>query len=98
MKRTITILERQDNTRKLLTLSIAMSKQVNDRYHAWESLAMRYLERLSPHRIRHEDNSFNKLVRPYVLLPRGDSVGEKLMNRFIGPNDDKVYKAWKKDD
>jgi hypothetical protein len=44
---------------------------INGRYHAWESLAMKYLEKLSPHRIRHEDNSFNRLVRPYVVCCGG---------------------------
>lgn len=33
-------------------------------YHAWESLAMKYLHNLSPVLIREEDNSFNKMVRP----------------------------------
>jgi hypothetical protein len=33
-------------------------------YHAWESLAMKYLHNLSPGSIREEDNSFNKMVRP----------------------------------
>src|SRR5690348_11436596 len=36
------------------------------RYHAWESLAMGYLSKLSPKSIREEDNSFNRLVRAYV--------------------------------
>jgi murein endopeptidase len=34
------------------------------RYHAWESLAMKYLEKLSPKSIREENNSFNRMVRP----------------------------------
>jgi hypothetical protein len=33
-------------------------------YHAWESLAMKYLKDLSPKSIRDNDNSFNRLVRP----------------------------------
>lgn len=33
-------------------------------YHAWESLAMKFLKNLSPKSIREEDNSFNRLVRP----------------------------------
>lgn len=33
-------------------------------YHAWESLAMKYLSKLSPEGIRKEDNSFHRLVRP----------------------------------
>jgi hypothetical protein len=33
-------------------------------YHAWESLAMKYLKGLSPSGIRQNDNSFNRLVRP----------------------------------
>lgn len=33
-------------------------------YHAWESLAMKYLKDLSPSGIREHDNSFNRLVRP----------------------------------
>jgi hypothetical protein len=36
------------------------------RYHAWESLAMGYLSKLSPKSIREDDNSFNRLVREYV--------------------------------
>ena len=56
---------------------------------------MKYLEKLSPYKIRHEDNSFNRLVRPYVY-PFYKRV--KLTNRFLGPNDDKVYKAWKGND
>jgi hypothetical protein len=35
-----------------------------NRYHAWESLAMRYLEKLSPEYIRNVDTSFTRLVRP----------------------------------
>lgn len=33
-------------------------------YHAWESLAMGFLEHLSPQSIRDEDTSFHRLVRP----------------------------------
>ncbi|WWC90703.1 uncharacterized protein L201_005640 [Kwoniella dendrophila CBS 6074] len=50
-------------------------------YHAWESLAMGYLHKLSPHSIRKNDNSFNRMVR-----------------KFIGPEDDAVYKRWKGED
>ncbi|WWD19073.1 hypothetical protein CI109_103531 [Kwoniella shandongensis] len=35
-------------------------------YHAWESLAMKYLENLSPKSIRENENSFNKMVRPFI--------------------------------
>ncbi|TXT08601.1 hypothetical protein VHUM_02729 [Vanrija humicola] len=35
-------------------------------YHAWESLAMKYLKKLSPEAIRNEDNSFYRLVRPFI--------------------------------
>jgi len=55
---------------------------------------MKYLEKLSPYRIRHEDNSFNRLVRPYVY----PFCRAELTKRFIGPNDEKVYKAWQGDD
>ncbi|WVQ74931.1 hypothetical protein IAR50_004539 [Cryptococcus sp. DSM 104548] len=37
-------------------------------YHAWESLAMGYLSKLSPKSIRENDNSFNKMVRPFIGL------------------------------
>ncbi|WWD02590.1 hypothetical protein V865_000630 [Kwoniella europaea PYCC6329] len=50
-------------------------------YHAWESLAMGYLSKLSPRSIRENDNSFNRMVR-----------------KFIGPEDDEVYKRWKGED
>ncbi|KAJ9104045.1 hypothetical protein QFC19_004179 [Naganishia cerealis] len=35
-------------------------------YHAWESLAMKYLGDLSPDKIRTVNSSFNKMVRPYI--------------------------------
>ncbi|WVQ81807.1 hypothetical protein IAT38_003934 [Cryptococcus sp. DSM 104549] len=35
-------------------------------YHAWESLAMGYLSKLSPQSIRDNDNSFNRMVRAFV--------------------------------
>jgi hypothetical protein len=33
-------------------------------YHAWESLAMKYLEKLDPVSIKTSGTSFNKMVRP----------------------------------
>ena len=48
------------------------------RYHAWESLAMKYLKKLSPQGIRNEDNSFNRLVRPYVYPFRGAGADEQI--------------------
>jgi hypothetical protein len=91
------ISELRDNTRMSpFTCSVEKRQWLMDRYHAWESLAMKYLRKLSPHRIRHEDNSFNRLVRPYVCLSW--SAVSKLTIRFIGPNDDKIYKAWKGED
>ncbi|CAD6581388.1 MAG: hypothetical protein TREMPRED_002999 [Tremellales sp. Tagirdzhanova-0007] len=42
-------------------------------YHAWESLAMRYLADLSPRSIRDEDSSFHRLVRPF-LGPDDDEI------------------------
>jgi len=35
-------------------------------YHAWESLSMSYLGSLSPKSIREQNNSFNRLVRPFI--------------------------------
>ncbi|WVF72813.1 hypothetical protein IAT40_007631 [Kwoniella sp. CBS 6097] len=35
-------------------------------YHAWESLAMGYLSKLSPKSIRENGNSFNKMVRAFI--------------------------------
>jgi hypothetical protein len=34
------------------------------RYHAWESLAMKYLSKLDPRTIKASHTSFNKMVRP----------------------------------
>ncbi|WVR07584.1 hypothetical protein IAU60_004626 [Kwoniella sp. DSM 27419] len=42
-------------------------------YHAWESLAMGYLSKLSPESIRENHNSFNKMVRPFIG-PTDDEV------------------------
>ncbi|ORY35552.1 hypothetical protein BCR39DRAFT_510716 [Naematelia encephala] len=42
-------------------------------YHAWESLAMKYLGNLNPKSIREENNSFNRLVRPFIG-PNDDEV------------------------
>ncbi|WWC63305.1 uncharacterized protein I303_105905 [Kwoniella dejecticola CBS 10117] len=47
-------------------------------YHAWESIAMGYLSKLSPKSIRENDNSFNRMVR-----------------KFVSPEDDEVYRKWK---
>ncbi|KAJ9096815.1 hypothetical protein QFC21_005086 [Naganishia friedmannii] len=47
-------------------------------YHAWESLAMRYLSNLSPEKIRTVDSSFNKMVRPVevaVVKATNDPAG-----------------------
>jgi len=49
-------------------------------YHAWESLAMGYLGKLSPERIREEDNSFNRLVRPFIG-PDDDEVYRRWRGR-----------------
>ncbi|KAK8854781.1 hypothetical protein IAR55_003520 [Kwoniella newhampshirensis] len=35
-------------------------------YHAWESLAMKYLENLSPKSLRDNENSFNRMVRTFI--------------------------------
>ncbi|KAJ9113659.1 hypothetical protein QFC22_005968 [Naganishia vaughanmartiniae] len=45
-------------------------------YHAWESLAMKYLSNLSPEKIRTVESSFNKMVRPYIG-PNDDVIFRK---------------------
>ncbi|WRT68407.1 uncharacterized protein IL334_005383 [Kwoniella shivajii] len=42
-------------------------------YHAWESLAMGYLSKLSPKSIRENDNSFNRMVKKFIG-PEDDEV------------------------
>ena len=73
MRRTSTISSSRDSTRESRVREpLAGAKQLTGRYHAWESLAMRYLGTLSPGRIKTEDNSFNRLIRPCVRI---DPVG-----------------------
>ncbi|KAL0249880.1 hypothetical protein I308_103183 [Cryptococcus tetragattii IND107] len=45
-------------------------------YHAWESLAMGYLSKLSPTSIRENENSFNRMVRPFIG-PKDDETYKK---------------------
>lgn len=52
-----------DNTREFHILGDGM-RLMCYRYHAWESLAMKYLEKLTPKSIREGENSFNIMVRP----------------------------------
>jgi hypothetical protein len=39
-----------------------------------------------------------KIIVSTDSLDRTSYAAVELMNRFIGPNDEKVYKAWKGDD
>ncbi|KIR38192.1 hypothetical protein I307_02481 [Cryptococcus deuterogattii 99/473] len=50
--------------------------KASGQYHAWESLAMGYLSKLSPQSIRENDNSFNKMVRPFIG-PKDDETYKK---------------------
>ena len=50
------------------------------RYHAWETVAMDHLAKVSPKSIREVDTSFNRLARPYVT-PEDDEVYRKSIDR-----------------